>query len=171
MPYQEYLSGVHPSISRCMILSGAKVAKEKIKDGKDITEEKIKEQQEAAEERKAEKDAENISKMGDLAVQFSSSFDNIVSEISSTRTYAEQEQIYKGFIKLLEQQRELLVARKDLAARLKGSVQQEPIALKNKIKQPQLTEGKQRQQQNQLPKASELPMLEPQLPEIISAAA
>jgi len=80
--------------------------------------------------------------MGDLAVQFSSSFDNIVSEISSTRTYAEQEQIYKGFIKLLEQQRELLVARKDLAARLKGSVQQEPIALNNKIKQPQLTEGK-----------------------------
>jgi hypothetical protein len=154
-----------------LILSGAKVAKEKIKEGKDITEEKIKEQQEAAEERKAEKDAENISKMGDLAVQFSSSFDNIVSEISSTRTYAEQEQIYKGFIKLLEQQRELLVARKDLAARLKGSVQQEPIALKNKIKQPQLTEGKQRQQQNQLPKASELPMLEPQLPEIISAAA
>jgi hypothetical protein len=73
-----------------MILSGAKVAKEKIKEGKDITEEKIKEQQEAAEERKAEKDAENISKMGDLAVQFSSSFDNIVSEISSTRKYAEQ---------------------------------------------------------------------------------
>jgi hypothetical protein len=124
-----------------VILSGAKVAKEKIKEGKDITEEKIKEQQEAAQERKAEKDAENISKMGDLAVQFSSSFDNIVSEISSTRTYAEQEQIYKGFIKLLEQQRELLVARKDLAARLKGSVQ-EPIALNNKIKQPQLTEGK-----------------------------
>jgi len=124
-----------------VILSGAKVAKEKIKEGKDITEEKIKEQQEAAQERKAEKDAENISKMGDLAVQFSSSFDNIVSEISSTKTYVEQEQIYKGFIKLVEQQRELLVARKDLAARLKGSVQ-EPIALNNKIKQPQLTEGK-----------------------------
>jgi hypothetical protein len=53
-----------------------------------------------------------------------------------------KEQIYKGFIKLLEQQRELLVARKDLAARLKGSVQQEPMALNNKIKPPQLTEGK-----------------------------
>ena len=152
-----------------LILSGAKVAKEKIKEGKDITEEKIKEQQEAAEERKAEKDAEKISKMGDLAVQFSSSFDDIVSEISSTTTYAEQEQIYKGFIKLLEQQHELLVARKDLAAKLKDSVQQEPIALNNKIKQPQLTEGRQRQQQQkQLPKASELPMPEPQLPEIIS---
>ena len=153
-----------------LILSGAKVAKEKIKEGKDITEEKIKEQQEAAEERKAEKDAEKISKMGDLAVQFSSSFDDIVSEISSTTTYAEQEQIYKGFIKLLEQQHELLVARKDLAAKLKDSVQQEPIALNNKIKQPQLTEGRQRQQQQQkqLPKAAELPMPEPQLPEIIS---
>src|SRR6187200_209783 len=152
-----------------LILTGDKVTKKKIKEGKDITEEKIKEQQEAAEERKAEKDAEKISKMGDLAVQFSSSFDDIVSEISSTTTYAEQEQIYKGFMKLLEQQHELLVARKDLAAKLKDSVQQEPIALNNKIKQPQLTEGRQRQQQQkQLPKASELPMPEPQLPEIIS---
>jgi hypothetical protein len=155
-----------------ILLSGAKVAKEKIKEGKDIAEEKIKEQQEAAEERKAEKDAENISKMGDLAVQFSSSFDDIVSEISSTKTYAEQEQIYKGFIKLVEQQRELLVARRDLAARLKGSVQQEPIAINsNKIKQPQLTGRKKQQQQKPLSKASELPMPEPQLPEIISTAA
>ena len=133
-----------------VILSGAKVAKEKIKEGKDITEEKIKEQREAAEERKAEKDSENISKMGDLAVQFSSSFDDIVSEISSTRTYAEQEQIYQGFIKLIEQQRELLVARKDLAAKLKGSVQESIAVNSNKIKQPQLTEGKKQQQQKQL---------------------
>jgi hypothetical protein len=155
-----------------VILSGAKVAKEKIKEGKDITEEKIKEQREAAEERKAEKDSENISKMGDLAVQFSSSFDDIVSEISSTRTYAEQEQIYKGFIKLIEQQHELLVARKDLAARLKGSVQEPIVVNSNKIKQPQLTEGKKKQQQQkQLPKASELPMPEPQLPEIINTSA
>ena len=50
--------------------------------------------------------------MGDLALQFSSSFDDIVSEISSTRTYAEQEQIYKGFIRLIGLQRKLLVARK-----------------------------------------------------------
>jgi hypothetical protein len=154
-----------------VILSGAKVAKEKIKEGKDITEEKIKEQREATEERKAEKDSENISKMGDLAVQFSSSFDDIVSEISSTRTYAEQEQIYQGFIKLIEQQRELLVARKDLAAELKGSVQESIAVNSNKIKQPQLTEGKKQQQQKQLSKASELPMPKPQLPEIISTSA
>jgi hypothetical protein len=153
-----------------IILSGAKVARENIKKGKDITEQKIKEQQEAAQERKAEKDAENISRMGDLAIQFSSSFDDILSEISSTKTYVEQEQIYKGFIKLLEQQRELLIARKDLAAKLRGSVQQEPIAVNsNKIRQLQLTE---RNKKKQLSKESELPpMQKPQLPEIISSVA
>ena len=150
-----------------ILVSGAKVAKEKIKEGKDVAEEKIKEQQEAAEERKAEDDTEKISKMGDLALQFSSSFDDIVSEISSTRTYAEQEQIYKGFIRLIGLQRKLLVARKDLAAKLKDSVH-EPIDVNNnnnsKIKQPQLAQGKQKQ----LTKATELPMPQPQLPETIS---
>ena len=105
-----------------ILVSVAKIAKEKIEEVKDVAEEKIKEQQED-EERKAENDAKKISKMGDLALQFSSSFDNIVSEISLTRTYAEQEQIYKGFIRLLGLQRELLVARKKLAAKLKDSVQ------------------------------------------------
>jgi hypothetical protein len=169
---QEIIKKVKQAASELkdILISGAKVAKEKIKEGKDITEEKIKEQRQAAEERKAEKDAENISKMGDLAVQFSSSFDDIVSEISSTRTYAEQEKIYKGFLKLLEQQRELLVVRKDLAAKLKDSVQQEPIAVNsNKIKQPQLTDRKKQQKQKQLSKVSELPMPEPQLPGIITS--
>ena len=105
--------------------------------------------------------------MGDLALQFSSSFDDIVSEISSTRTYAEQEQIYKGFIRLIGLQRKLLVARKELAAKLKDSVH-EPIDVNNnnnsKIKQPQLTQGKQKQ----LTKATELPMPQPQLPETIN---
>ena len=105
--------------------------------------------------------------MGDLALQFSSSFDDIVSEISSTRTYAEQEQIYKGFIRLIGLQRKLLVARKDLVAKLKDSVH-EPIDVNNnnnsKIKQPQLAQGKQKQ----LTKATELPMPQPQLPETIN---
>ena len=64
--------------------------------------------------------------MGDLALQFSTSFDDILSEISLTKTYAEQEQIYKGFIRLLQLQRKLLVARKELASKLKDSVH-EPI--------------------------------------------
>jgi len=97
-----------------IIASGAKVAKQRIKERKEI-----------AADKQADKDAEKISKMGDLATQFTSSFEDIVSEIR-TRTYAEQEQIYTGFLKLMEQQRGLLIARRDLAAKLKGSVQTKP---------------------------------------------
>ena len=151
-----------------LLISGANVAKEKIKEGKDITQEKIKEQREAAEERKAENDAKKISKMGDLALQFSTSFDDILSEISLTRTYAEQEQIYKGFIRLIQMQRKLLVARKELATKLKDSVDKPILIIKNNndIKQPELTQDT----QNQLNKASELPMPQPQLPKTISTA-
>ncbi len=152
-----------------LVISGAKVAKEKIKEGKDVTQEKIKEQQDAAEKRKAENDAKEISKMGDLALQFSTSFDDITSEISLTRTYAEQEQIYKGFIKLVQLQRKFLVARKELAAKLKDSVDKPLIIIKNNdIKEPQLIPAK----QNQLNKKSELllPQPQPQLPETINTA-
>src|SRR6188472_2828344 len=149
-----------------LLISGAKVAKEKINEGKDITQEKIKEQREAAEERKAESDAKKISKMGDLALQFSTSFDDILSEISLTRTYAEQEQIYKGFIRLIQMQRKLLVARKELAAKLKGAVHEPILINNNDIKQPELTQDT----QNQLNKTSELPMPQPQLPKTISTA-
>src|ERR1051325_1508325 len=97
-----------------IIASGAKVAKQRIRERKEI-----------AADKQADKDAEKISKMGDLATQFTSSFEDIVSEIR-TRTYAEQEQIYLGFLKLMEQQRGLLIARRDLAAKLKGSVQTKP---------------------------------------------
>ena len=151
-----------------LLISGAKVAKEKINEGKDITQEKIKEQREAAEERKAENDAKKISKMGDLALQFSTSFDDILSEISLTRTYAEQEQIYKGFIRLIQMQRKLLVARKELATKLKDSVDKPILIIKNNndVKQPELTQDT----QNQLNKASELPMPQPQLPKTIITA-
>jgi len=151
-----------------LLISGANIAKEKINEGKDITQEKIKEQREAAEERKAENDAKKISKMGDLALQFSTSFDDILSEISLTRTYAEQEQIYKGFIRLIQMQRKLLVARKELATKLKDSVDKPILIIKNNndVKQPELTQDT----QNQLNKASELPMPQPQLPKTISTA-
>lgn len=120
-----------------------------------IAERKVKEVREAEEERQVERDAENISKMGELATQFTNSFEDILSEIR-TKTYAEQEQIYLGFIKLIDQQRELILARKDLAARLKASVRKPVVALggsedidklpKN-LQAPQLQE----QQQPQLP--------------------
>ena len=120
-----------------------------------ITERKVKEIRESEEERQAERDAENISKMGELATQFTNSFEDVLSEIR-TRTYAEQEQIYLGFIKLIDQQRELILARKDLATRLKASVRKPVVVLggsedidklpKN-LQAPQLQE----QQQPQLP--------------------
>jgi hypothetical protein len=93
-----------------------------------IAERKVKEVREAEEERQVERDAENISKMGELATQFTNSFEDVLSEIR-TRTYAEQEQIYLGFIKLIDQQRELILARKDLATRLKASVRKPVVVL------------------------------------------
>ena len=127
-----------------IILSAAKIA-----------ERKVKEVREAEEERQVERDAEYISKMGEFATQFTNSFEDVLSEIR-TKTYAEQEQIYLGFIKLIDQQRELILARKDLATRLKASVRKPVVALggsedidklpKN-LQAPQLKE----QQQPQLP--------------------
>src|SRR5919106_5007760 len=120
-----------------------------------IAERKVKEVREAEEERQVERDAENISKMGELATQFTNSFEDVLSEIR-TRTYAEQEQIYLGFIKLIDQQRELILARKDLATRLKASVRKPVVVLEgsediNKLpKNLQATEL-QGHQQPQLP--------------------
>jgi hypothetical protein len=121
-----------------------------------IAERKVKEVRESEEERQVEIDAENISKMGGLATQFTNSFEDVLSEIR-TRTYAEQEQIYIGFLKLIDQQRELIVARKDLATRLKASVRKPVVAigsedidkLPKNVEIPQL-QGQQ-QQQPQLP--------------------
>jgi hypothetical protein len=93
-----------------MIVAGTKVAKKQVKQA-----------QETAAEKRAEMDAEAISRMGDLAMRFADSFEDVLSEIR-TRTYAEQVQIYTGFIRLIDQQRTLVVARRDFAERLKDSV-------------------------------------------------
>jgi len=93
-----------------IIVAGTKVAKKQAKQA-----------QETAAEKRAEMDAEAISRMGDLAMRFADSFEDVLSEIR-TRTYAEQVQIYTGFIKLIDQQRTLLVEHRDFAERLKDSV-------------------------------------------------
>jgi hypothetical protein len=59
--------------------------------------------------------------MGDLAMRFADSFEDVLSEIRA-RTYSEQVQIYTGFLKLIDQQRTMVVARRDFAERLKDSV-------------------------------------------------
>ena len=131
-----------------LIISGTKVAKQKIKQTQEIVEEK-----------QANRDAEKILKMGNLAIQFTSSFDDILSDIK-TRTYEQQEQIYTGFIKLIEQQRDLLIARRDLAAKLKESVRG-PVVGSFAMERPRL------EQKQQL--EPELPATrDPQLPEIIA---
>jgi hypothetical protein len=93
-----------------IIVAGAKVAKKQVKQA-----------QETAAEKRAEMDAEAISRMGDLAMRFADSFEDVLSEIR-TRTYTDQVQIYTGFIRLIDQQRTLVVARRDFAERLKDSV-------------------------------------------------
>ncbi|AFU56953.1 MAG: hypothetical protein QXX64_00415 [Nitrososphaera sp.] len=93
-----------------IIVAGTKVAKKKAKQA-----------QLQAAEKQAEMDAAAISRMGGLSARFADSFEEILSEIR-TRTYADQEQIYTGFLKLMDTQRELVVARRDLARRLKDSV-------------------------------------------------
>jgi hypothetical protein len=135
---------------KVIILSGAKVAKQKIK-----------ERQETVAEKQADKDAKQISKMGDLATQFATAFEDILSEIR-TRTYAEQEQIYTGFLKLMEQQHGLVSARRNLASKLKGSVRKPALA--TTTAQPSLR-GK---EQPRLSKEAELPPPHPQLPEMIN---
>lgn len=136
-----------------IIVSGAKVAKEKVKERREITAEK-----------KADRDAEKISKMGDLATQFTNSFEDILSEIR-TRTYTEQEQIYTGFLKLIEQQRGLIIARRDLAIKLKGSVQKPAVS-----RQRSSLVGKEQPKLSREPELPPLPQPEPQLPEVITAS-
>ena len=89
--------------------------------------------------------------MGSLASQFTNSFEDVLSEIR-TRTYAEQEQIYIGFLKLIDQQRELIVARKDLSARLKASVRKPVVVIAGS-----------EEDRDKLPKNIELPQLQGQL--------
>src|SRR5919199_3153820 len=131
-----------------LIISGTKAAKQKIKQTQEIVEEK-----------QANKDAQKISKMGDLASQFTSSFDDILSDIK-TRTFEEQEEIYTGFIKLIEQQRDLLIARRDLAAKLKDPVQKLVVDA-TMAKKPSIRRMK-KQQLESAPRG-------PQSPEIIAA--
>jgi hypothetical protein len=101
--------------------SAANELKEVIVAGTKVAKKKMKKVQRDATEKQAAMDAEAISRMGGLAMEFADSFEDVLSEIR-TRTYTEQVQIYTGFLKLMDQQRDLVLARRDLAARLKDSV-------------------------------------------------
>jgi hypothetical protein len=145
-----------------MLVSGAKVAK----SGAKVAKQKIEEKQKLEAEKQTQKDAEKISKMGSLATELTNSFNNVLLEIE-TRPYAEQVQIYKGLLKLMNQQRKLVKAREDLATKLKGSVLR-PIHNKSRkaAEDSSLGRNEEDQKQKQLPKEPVLPMPEPQLPEL-----
>jgi hypothetical protein len=143
-----------------MVISGTKAAKLKVKQTQEIIEEK-----------QAKRDEEKISKMGILATRFTNSFDDILYEIKA-KTYQEQEEIYTGFLKLIEQQRNLIIARRDLAAKLKDSIQRPVVSITNDgtTTEKHLLIGE-KQQQLGVVKEPELPSSqEPQLPEIIAAS-
>jgi hypothetical protein len=93
-----------------IIVAGTKVAKKGAKRAK-----------EKAEAKQAAMDRQAISRMGTLAGTFAESFEDILTEIR-TRKYSDQVDIYTGFVKLLDQQRQLVLARRDLAIRLRDSV-------------------------------------------------
>ena len=122
---EEFISFTHdawnaPNVTEFMAVTAHFVTKNF--ELKDITLAITRRAKEKIEENQAQKDAQKISKMGELAATFTDSFDQVMTEIKTAHTYEEQEQIYDGFIKLLEQQRELLLARKELASKLKSSV-------------------------------------------------
>jgi hypothetical protein len=106
-----------------IIVAGSKVAKKKAKEAK-----------EQAEAKQAEMDSQAIAKMGDLSGRFANSFEDVLSEIR-TRNYGQQEQIYTGFLKLMDYQRDLVLARRDLATRLKSSVSN-PVVSMDDINRP-----------------------------------
>jgi hypothetical protein len=89
--------------------------------GTQVAKKKAKQKKEEVDRKRAEMDAEKISSMGDLALQFMEDFDRIMEEIR-TRPYSSQRKIYDGLLTLMEYQQELVVARRDLAARIEPSV-------------------------------------------------
>jgi hypothetical protein len=105
-------------VAEKLIYSAGKV-KKILFSGTTIAKEKIKEVIDVAEKRKTEIDTKRISKMGDLPSQFSSSFHGIV-KISSTRIDTGQEQIYKGFTRLIGLKHKIHVAKK--SCQVKNSV-------------------------------------------------
>jgi hypothetical protein len=95
---------------RELFYAGAKIAKKKAKEKK-----------RQADERRAQMDADKIADMGNLAVQFTNDYDRILAEIR-TRPYEEQRRMYDGLITLMDYQRKLAVARRDMSARVANSV-------------------------------------------------
>jgi hypothetical protein len=95
-----------------LFYAGSKVAKKKMKEKKRLMDKK-----------QAEMDAARIAHMGDLATQFANDYDRILAEIRA-RPVSEQAKMYDGLITLMDFQRKLAIARRDLAAKVEGVVRE-----------------------------------------------
>jgi hypothetical protein len=114
---------------------------ESVSEFKETISSRTKWAKEKIEESQIQKDEQRISKMGVLASVYTDSFDQAMSEIKTTHTYAEQEQIYDGLMKLLEQQREFVSSRMDLASKLKSSVKEPVLSESRKNNDDDYTES------------------------------
>lgn len=115
-----YSEEPEPEIVR-QLKSAAKEFRELFYAGSKIAKKKAKEKKRHADEKRAQMDAERIASMGNLAVQFTEDYDRILAEIRS-RPYQEQRKMYDGLITLMDYQRKLTVARRDMSARVATSV-------------------------------------------------
>jgi hypothetical protein len=115
-----YSEEPEPEIVR-QLKSVAKEFRELFYAGSKIAKKKAKEKKRHADEKRAQMDAERIASMGNLAVQFTEDYDRILAEIRS-RPYQEQRKMYDGLITLMDYQRKLVVARRDMSARVATSV-------------------------------------------------
>jgi hypothetical protein len=101
--------------------NAAKELKELFYAGSKVATKKARKKKEELEEKRAQMDAERIANMGNLAFQFTDDFDGILAEIRA-RPYSQQVRMYNGLITLMDYQRALAVARRDMAARVQDSV-------------------------------------------------
>jgi len=103
------------------IKGAAQEFKELLYAGVKVAKKNAEKKKQELEEKQAQMDAEKIANMEDLAFRFTQDFDVITDEIRA-RPYAQQVKIYDGLITLLDFQRALAVARRDMAARVQSTV-------------------------------------------------
>lgn len=115
-----YIEQAEPEIVR-QLKNAAKEFSELFYAGSKLAKKKAKEKKRQIDEKRALMDAEKIASMGNLAAQFTEDYDRIVAEIR-TRPYLEQSRMYDGLITLMDYQRKLAVARRDMSARVATSV-------------------------------------------------
>jgi hypothetical protein len=84
--------------------------------GSKVAKDKIEQKRLEVDEKQAKADSEKITNMGYLAVQASNDFEKMLSQIGS-KPYSVQANVFEGLITLMDYQRGLVVARRDLALR------------------------------------------------------